>query len=146
MKNSRLYRLGLALQHFARFREKMLAHEKRLTSLDTLGGNTDFHPFVCFQNPFRAVSRFRRQIDNMSADAAWYPTATAETLPQVMLETDPRMSCQHLEGYLPAFHRRQRQPMPRLLIQQHVGLQACLQEKRDEIDVHGWRHDHTTRR
>lgn len=38
----------------------------------------------------------------MSANAAWYPTATAESLPPVMLETDPRLSCQHLEDHLPS--------------------------------------------
>lgn len=32
-----------------------------------------------------------------TATAAWFPDATAESLPPMMLETDPRLSCQHLE-------------------------------------------------
>lgn len=32
-----------------------------------------------------------------TATVAWYPDATAESLPPMMLETDPRLSCEHLE-------------------------------------------------
>lgn len=32
-----------------------------------------------------------------TATVAWFPDATAESLPPMMLETDPRLSCQHLE-------------------------------------------------
>ncbi|ROV94799.1 hypothetical protein VMCG_08866 [Cytospora schulzeri] len=35
-----------------------------------------------------------------TATVAWFPDATAETLPPMMLETDPRLSCQHLEDHL----------------------------------------------
>ncbi|KAI3396058.1 hypothetical protein diail_475 [Diaporthe ilicicola] len=34
-----------------------------------------------------------------SATVAWFPDATAESLPPMMLETDPRLSCQHLEDH-----------------------------------------------
>lgn len=41
-------------------------------------------------------------IDNMSANGAWLPTATADTLPPVMLETDPRLSFQYQQDRLPS--------------------------------------------
>ncbi|ROV93447.1 hypothetical protein VPNG_09634 [Cytospora leucostoma] len=31
---------------------------------------------------------------------AWFPSTTADSLPPVMLETDPRLSCQHLDDHL----------------------------------------------
>lgn len=35
-----------------------------------------------------------------NAAVAWFPNTTAESLPPIMLETDPRLSCQHLDDHL----------------------------------------------
>lgn len=37
-----------------------------------------------------------------------------------------------------SFHHRQIHSMPRLQVQQHLGVQARLQEKRDKIDGYCW--------
>lgn len=142
------YRLGLALRHFARFLMKMLGREKGLTSLYTLGGNHASHVSVYFQIFFGLCrdSELSRLVEAAHTDNRQHvsqsrlvpyshcgDTATGDAgdRPTHVMSASRRS---------PVFHCRKQHPMPRLQIQQHFGLQARLQEERDKIDVHRWRH------